>query len=117
MSLRISGAVAICWMTVAAGEQHDHEHGLGIPRHKSQYDIGCVERTLNSHIESGSAYCCRSQRIRAQTVVCMKDPDPLPFHANVTHGQRRDESCIRLLDELRPIQAQNVRTANGHAFY
>jgi hypothetical protein len=85
-----------------------------VQRYKSLADIERGFRALKSEIEIGPVYHRLPRRIRAHALVC--------FLALILHrvlrmrlkdGQR-PESPGRLLEQLRRVQRQTARTADGH---
>jgi transposase len=84
-----------------------------VQRYKSLADIERGFRALKSEIEIGPVYHRLPRRIRAHALVC--------FLALILHrvlrmrlkASQRPESPARLLEQLRRVQQQAVRTADG----
>jgi hypothetical protein len=84
-----------------------------VQRYKSLADIERGFRALKSDIEIGPVYHRLPQRIRAHALVC--------FLALILHrvlrmrlkASQREESPARLLEQLRRVQQQTARTADG----
>lgn len=84
-----------------------------VQRYKSLADIERGFRALKSDIEIGPVYHRLPRRIRAHALVC--------FLALILHrvlrmrlkASQRPESPARLLEQLRRIQQQTARTADG----
>lgn len=84
-----------------------------VQRYKSLADIERGFRALKSDIEIGPVYHRLPQRIRAHALVC--------FLALILHrvlrmrlkASQRQESPVRLLEQLRRVQHQTARTADG----
>jgi transposase len=84
-----------------------------VQRYKSLADIERGFRALKSEIEIGPVYHRLPRRIRAHALVC--------FLALILHrvlrmrlkASQRPESPARLLEQLRRVQHQAARTADG----
>ncbi len=84
-----------------------------VQRYKSLADIERGFRALKSEIEIGPVYHRLPKRIRAHALVC--------FMALILHrvlrmrlkASQRPESPARLLEQLRRVQRQTARTADG----
>lgn len=84
-----------------------------VQRYKSLADIERGFRALKSEIEIGPVYHRLPRRIRAHALVC--------FLALILHrvlrmrlkASQRPESPARLLEQLRRVQQQSARTADG----
>jgi Transposase DDE domain len=85
-----------------------------VQRYKSLADIERGFRALKSEIEIGPIYHRLPRRVRAHALVC--------FLALILHrvlrmrlkAGNRAESPATLLDQLRRVQGQTARTADGH---
>jgi hypothetical protein len=88
-----------------------------VQRYKSLADIERGFRALKSDIEIGPVYHRLPRRIRAHALVC--------FLALILHrvlrmrlkASQRPESPARLLEQLRRIQQQTARTADGQMLH
>ena len=88
-----------------------------VARYKSLADIERGFRVLKSDIEIGPVYHRLPQRIRAHALVCFMALILYRVMRMRLKANERDESPTRLLEQLRRIQQQTVRTAAGQTLH
>lgn len=84
-----------------------------VQRYKSLADIERGFRVLKSDIEIGPVYHRLPRRIRAHALVCFIALILYRVMRMRLKASGRDESPTRLLDQLRRVQQQTARTADG----
>lgn len=84
-----------------------------VERYKSLADIERGFRVLKSDIEIGPVYHRLPQRIRAHALVCFMALILYRVMRMRLKASKHEESPTRLLEQLRRIQQQTVRTADG----
>ena len=84
-----------------------------VKRYKSLADIERGFRVLKSDIEIGPVYHRLPQRIRAHSLICFIALILYRVMRMRLKASNREESPIRLLEQLRRIHQQTVQTADG----
>ncbi len=88
-----------------------------VARYKSLADIERGFRVLKSDIEIGPVYHRLPQRIRAHALVCFMALILYRVMRMRLKANRREESPSRLLEQLRRIHQQTVRTTDGQTVH
>jgi hypothetical protein len=88
-----------------------------VARYKSLADIERGFRVLKSDIEIGPVYHRLPQRIRAHALVCFMALILYRVMRMRLKANQREESPSRLLEQLRRIHQQTVRTADGQTVH
>jgi transposase len=88
-----------------------------VARYKSLADIERGFRVLKSDIEIGPVYHRLPQRIRAHALVCFMALILYRVMRMRLKANQREESPSRLLEQLRRIHQQTVRTTDGQTVH